>query len=99
LNDKVIENLEKLKEKTIEEIEKSKLTYIAKNKDYGDSFALSIIEFGSIVGLVRIFDKYNRAKNLLSGNEAKVKDETVIDTLLDMGLYSIMLASEVKGTK
>jgi hypothetical protein len=88
LNDKVIENLEKLKE-----------VYISKNMDYGDSFAESIQEFGPIAGLVRIADKFARAKNILKGNEAKVKDETIIDTLLDMGLYSIMLASEVKGTK
>ncbi|MDD5358320.1 MAG: nucleotide modification associated domain-containing protein [Candidatus Nanoarchaeia archaeon] len=84
MNDKVIENLEKLKE-----------VYIAKNTDYGNSFTLSIIEFGAMAGLVRIFDKYNRAKNLLQNHEAKVKDETVIDTLLDMGLYCIMLAAEL----
>ncbi|MDT2808364.1 nucleotide modification associated domain-containing protein [Vagococcus lutrae] len=64
-------------------------TYIAKNKDYGNSFEESLNEFGEIAGLVRIGDKFNRAKNL-SENKANVINESKIDTYLDMANYCIM---------
>jgi hypothetical protein len=70
-------------------------TYQAKNADYGDSFGKSIREFGYVAGLVRISDKFNRAKNLLESKEQQVKTESVKDTLLDMAAYCIMLAMEV----
>ena len=66
-------------------------TYLAKNKDYGDSFEESLNEFGEVAGLVRIGDKLNRAKNL-SKNKANVTDESKIDTHLDMANYNIMQA-------
>ena len=71
-------------------------TYVKKNTDYGDSFGESIKDFGYIAGLVRISDKWNRIKNLLSGSEAQVNDESVKDTLLDMANYCIMLYMEIK---
>ena len=71
-------------------------TYVKKNADYGDSFGESIKDFGYIAGLVRISDKWNRIKNLLSGSEAQVNDESVKDTLLDMANYCIMLYMEIK---
>ena len=66
-------------------------TYLAKNKDYGNSFEESLNEFGEVAGLVRIGDKFNRAKNL-SKNKANVTDESKIDTYLDMANYNIMQA-------
>ncbi|MFI3729496.1 nucleotide modification associated domain-containing protein [Vagococcus fluvialis] len=66
-------------------------TYLAKNKDYGNSFEESLNEFGEVAGIVRIGDKFNRAKNL-SKNKANVKDESKIDTYLDMANYNIMQA-------
>ena len=51
----------------------------------------SIKKYGPIAGLVRISDKFNRLENLLMGNDAKVKDERVEDTLLDLANYCIML--------
>lgn len=66
-------------------------TYIAKNKDYGNSFEESLNEYGEIAGLVRIGDKLNRAKTL-SKNKAIVVDESKIDTYLDMANYCIMQA-------
>ena len=71
-------------------------TYVKKNADYGDSFGESIKDFGYTAGLVRISDKWNRIKNLLSGSEAQVNDESVKDTLLDMANYCIMLYMEIK---
>ena len=76
--------------------EKMTETYIRKNHDYGDSFGESIREFGHIAGLVRISDKFNRLKSLLKpGVEAKVSDESLRDTLLDMANYCIMLSIEI----
>lgn len=73
-------------------------TYRKKNADYGDSFSKSIDEFGYTAALVRMSDKFNRLKNLLQNDaEAKVKDESVKDTILDLANYSVMLAMEVES--
>lgn len=72
----------------IQELEQ---TYLAKNADYGNSFEQSLDEFGEVAGTVRIGDKFNRAKNLMN-NKPKVKDESKIDTWLDMTNYCIMQA-------
>lgn len=69
-----------------------KQTYISKNKDYGNSFEESLDEFGEIAGIVRIGDKFNRIKSLSKTEEVNVKDESKIDTLLDMANYCIMQA-------
>lgn len=71
-------------------------TYEKKNNDYNDSFSQSVSKYGYIAGIVRMSDKFNRAENLLLGDkEADVKDESAVDTLLDLASYSIMLAIEV----
>lgn len=84
----VSENNEELFHKIIQELEQ---TYLAKNADYGNSFEQSLDEFGEVAGVVRIGDKFNRAKNL-SKNKANVVDESKIDTLFDMATYCIMQA-------
>ena len=64
-------------------------TYSAKNHDYGNSFDLSLDKFGLVAAVVRIGDKMNRIESLLK-KEARVKDESIKDTLLDMANYCIM---------
>ena len=64
-------------------------TYAAKNHDYGNSFEQSCNKFGIIASVVRLGDKMNRIESL-AVNEAKVKDESIKDTLLDLATYSIM---------
>lgn len=64
-------------------------TYIAKNHDYGNSFDQSIDEFGLVAAVVRIGDKMNRIKSLIK-KEAKVSNESIKDTLLDMANYAIL---------
>lgn len=64
-------------------------TYERKNHDYGNSFDESLDEFGLIAAVVRMEDKMNRIKSL-TRKEAKVKDESIKDTLLDLANYSIM---------
>lgn len=72
-------------------------TYERKNNDYSDSFGQSVREFGFVAGVIRISDKFNRLKSLLSGKEQKVNDESVQDTLLDMANYCIMLKMEMEN--
>lgn len=73
-------------------------TYTRKNSDYGDSFGQSVKEFGPVAGVVRISDKFNRLKSLLSAEkEQMVSDESIMDTLTDMANYCIMLRMELEN--
>ena len=69
--------------------------YKRKNHDYGDSFGKQYAEYGIVSSAIRLEDKLNRFKNLIK-NEAKVKDETIEDTLLDLANYAIMTVVEMK---
>lgn len=71
--------------------------YVAKNKDYGNSFGESIDEFGIIAGVVRIGDKYNRLKTLAKGHEPLVNDESMVDTLKDMANYCLLTIIELEA--
>ena len=63
--------------------------YEAKNADYGNSFDKTCDEFGIVAALVRMNDKLNRLIQL-SKTDAKVKDESVEDTLKDLANYAIL---------
>lgn len=69
-------------------------TYKAKNADYGDSFSKSYQEFGLTAPIVRMSDKMERLKSL-SKLDAKVKDESIKVTLMDLGTYAFMTALEL----
>lgn len=71
-------------------------TYESKNADYGNSFGDMFSELGIITAVTRIGDKFNRIKNLVKNPILKVKDESVIDTLLDMVNYCIMTVIEIE---
>lgn len=64
-------------------------TYLKKNHDYGNSFNKSLDKFGIIASVVRMEDKFNRIESLIK-KEAKVADESISDTLLDLANYCIM---------
>ena len=70
--------------------------FCRKNHDYGNSFELSIDKRGPIAAMVRLEDKFNRADELIL-KPSKVNDESLIDTLIDMGNYAYMLATYLKG--
>lgn len=70
-------------------------TYKAKNADYGDSFSKSYHEFGLTAPIVRMSDKMERLKSL-SKAEAQVKDESIKDTLIDLGNYAFMTVLELE---
>ena len=69
-------------------------TFVAKNGDYGDAFAYTLRKHGDKAPLIRITDKFLRIETLLTGREAAVKDETVNDTILDLGNYCFMWLME-----
>lgn len=80
-------------------VERMSDIFIKKNHDYGNSFAESVRELGPIAGFTLIMHKFNRLKNLIKGNNAMVKEESVEDTLLDMANYCIMLKMELDKLK
>lgn len=69
--------------------------YESKNKDYGDSFSKSFKEFGMVAPVVRMNDKMERIKTLSKSLEARVKDESIRDTLLDLANYALMTVVEL----
>ena len=69
--------------------------YIAKNHDYGDSFGIGYKEYGSLMAVIRLEDKFSRYKTLCK-HDSKVKDESVKDTLMDLANYAIMTIMEIE---
>jgi hypothetical protein len=63
--------------------------YQAKNQDYGNSFEKSLYKFGLVASIIRLSDKMNRIESL-SQTKARVEDESIEDTLLDLANYAIM---------
>ena len=62
-----------------------------KNKDYGNAADASYREFGLVSYVIRLNDKLNRLKSLIKpGATMEVKDESLVDTFMDMAAYSIM---------
>ena len=65
-------------------------TYVKKNHDYGDSFALVRNKVPNAI-MVRIYDKVNRLDSLLlNDKKIMIEDEKIEDTLLDLANYCIM---------
>lgn len=63
--------------------------YEAKNHDYGDSFAKVREQYPQSIN-IRLWDKLLRLDQLNNGVKAKVEDEKIEDTLMDMANYCIM---------
>ena len=74
-----------------QKVEKLTKVYVAKNKDYGDSFSQSLDKFGIIASLVRMGDKMNRIDSLYDKPTTEV-DESLVDSLEDLANYAIMTA-------
>lgn len=73
-------------------------TYKRKNNDYGNSFTKTYEEFGNTMSIIRLQDKLERFKRLSKATQ-EVKDESIIDTLLDLANYSIMTVMELQKNK
>lgn len=72
--------------------------YVAKNTDYGNSFSETFERFGLTAPIVRMWDKLQRVETL-SKQAARVRDESIRDTLLDLANYAIMTVLELDKRK
>lgn len=72
--------------------------YKAKNADYGDSFAVLRQQYPEAI-IIRLSDKLNRLKTLITKREQRVQDESIEDTLMDLANYAIMEIMESKYDK
>ena len=67
-------------------------TYKAKDDCYGNAYADGYNRFGSVQLVSRMYEKYCRIENLLVHKaENKVSDESVLDTLTDLAVQSVVL--------
>lgn len=69
--------------------------YAERNGKYGDSFAKTFREYGEAVALIRLEDKLNRAKTLVSMGLEGSDGESLIDTLKDLSNYANMTIIEL----
>lgn len=69
--------------------------YSERNEKYGDSFAKTFKEYGKKVALIRMEDKLNRAKTLVSKELEGSDGESLIDTLKDLSNYANMAIMEL----
>ena len=69
--------------------------YSERNEKYGDSFAKTFQEYGETVALIRLEDKLNRAKTLISMGLDGSDGESLIDTLMDLSTYANMTIIEL----
>lgn len=85
------------------EIEFAKLTkqmletFKKKNADYGDSTTQTFKEFGLTSYAIRLNDKLNRIKSFCKKGELEVKEEKIIDTLMDMSAYCLLAVIDIKN--
>lgn len=63
-------------------------TVVRKNINYGSSFDECVNEFGTAGAIIRLYDKGNRLRSLLSVDD--LVTESVEDTLLDIAGYSLL---------
>ena len=70
----------------------------AKNHDYGNSFAELFKECGMTYAYGHMAEKLKRVKSLMS-DEAKVKGESMRDSLLDLANYAILTIMELDKTR
>ena len=65
--------------------------YVRKNADYGDSFRKVREDIPNAI-LVRLSDKMNRLKSLMTKpeDEQKVMDESIDDTLMNIANYALL---------
>lgn len=78
-------------------LDEMKELHAKKDKDYGSAFHKSFEEFGVTAGVVRLNDKMERVKSLVKNGKAEVKDDSLLDSLKDLGCYAVMLYVELKN--
>ena len=73
--------------------------YAKKNHDYGNSFDESCDKIGIGYPLGRLLDKMNRLIACMGKEDKMQINESIEDTLKDLGCYSIMTLSYLKRRK
>ena len=73
-----------------------------KNADYGNAFNKGCDKLGYRYGLARMYDKANRLIHLIEddfqgSNKPNVEDESMFDTIQDLGNYCNMLLAWLEG--
>lgn len=71
-------------------------TYSRKNRDYGNSFCRMCREYGHTYPIIHLDEKLARIKSILLTGDNAVKDETAVDSLLDLACYSLMTIMELQ---
>lgn len=71
--------------------------YEKKNQNYGDSFGETWRKLGPISGITRLYDKLNRATNLVTGGHNDF--ESLEDTFTDLANYAVMCLVELQTKK
>ena len=73
--------------------------YAKKNHDYGNSFDDGCDKIGTGYPLGRLLDKMNRLIACMGKEDEMQINESIEDTLKDLGCYSIMTLSYLKRKK
>ena len=73
--------------------------YAKKNHDYGNSFDEGCDKIGTGYPLGRLLDKMNRLIACMGKEDEMQVNESIEDTLTDLGCYSIMTLSYLKRHK
>jgi hypothetical protein len=73
-------------------------TYEQKQCDYGDSFSNTQRMYGMMAGAVRLHDKVARMRQLMM-KKAAVADESLSDTVRDLGTYAAMIWCWMEGER
>lgn len=91
--------MNKVNEKEIRKLlNKMHNTFVVKNKNYGNSFEISLDKYGIIAALTRISDKFNRFETLILNHSNGTYDESIADTLIDLANYCVMTAVYMKNS-
>lgn len=70
-------------------------TYVDKNNKYGDAFAETVVKYGNVAALTRMYDKFSRIETMVL-NEIEDSEESVIDSALDLANYLVMFVMELE---
>lgn len=73
-------------------------THIAKNHDYSNSFSDLFKEFGMTYAYMHLKEKLNRIHALMKSRQ-RVKQESMLDSLMDLANYAVMTIAELKKEK
>ena len=89
---------EYVQQKLQERYPEHEFTLKAKNHDYGNSFSELFAECGMTYAYGHMAEKLKRVKSLMS-DEAKVKGESMKDSMLDLANYAILTIMELDKTR